>query len=107
MYSSIKADRWSCGRVLLYLLDMLRKGDVPLRTIARELSADNPKQRPSLSDWRARSLPLSNLGDIPNTDERKPLRSRQDSMAVDGENAMPPNAKEQKLNGLNQNEMTS
>jgi len=34
---------------------------VPLRAIARELSADNPKQGPSLFDWSARPLPLSNV----------------------------------------------
>jgi hypothetical protein len=32
MYSPIRADRWSCGRVLLYLLDSLRKEDGVLTT---------------------------------------------------------------------------
>jgi serine/threonine protein kinase len=36
-YSPIKADRWSCGRVLLYLLDELRKEDKLLRAILRKL----------------------------------------------------------------------
>ncbi|KAI0254088.1 hypothetical protein BJV78DRAFT_1188510 [Lactifluus subvellereus] len=42
-YSLIKADRWSCGSVFLYLLDELRKEDKLLRAIARELKAHNPK----------------------------------------------------------------
>ncbi|KAI0245827.1 hypothetical protein BJV78DRAFT_1259993 [Lactifluus subvellereus] len=50
-YSPIKADRWSCGRVLLYLLDEFRKENKLLRAIAGKLKAHDPKQRPSLLEW--------------------------------------------------------
>jgi len=36
MYSPIKADRWSCRRVLLYLLDELWKGDDSVNSMARD-----------------------------------------------------------------------
>jgi len=39
MYSPIKADRWSCGHILLYLLDKSRKDYLPLRTIGRKPSS--------------------------------------------------------------------
>jgi len=99
MYSPIKADRWSCGHVLLYLLDKSRKDHLPLRAIARKLDVDNPKQRPSLLEWcNSFSQPLSGVGNIWNGDERKLSRSRRNSREVDGED-MPPNAKKRKLNG--------
>jgi len=47
-YSPIRADRWSCGRVLLYLLDKFKKDDEQLRGIGRGLKVHNPKQRLSL-----------------------------------------------------------
>ena len=107
MYSPIKADRWSCGHVLLYLLDKSRKDDLPLRTIGRKPNPYDPKQRSSLLQCcRTFSRPPSDVGDMRNTDERMPSRSRQESMAVEGENTMPPHAKKQKLNGLDQNEMS-
>jgi serine/threonine protein kinase len=57
-YSPVKADRWSSGRVLLYLLDELRKEDELLRTIGRKLTAHNPKHRPSMDEVAA---PLSGV----------------------------------------------
>jgi len=33
MYGPIKADRWSCRRVLLYILDELRKEDEHLKLV--------------------------------------------------------------------------
>jgi serine/threonine protein kinase len=50
-HSPIKADRWACGRVLLFLLDKFGKGDESLRTFARNLMAHNPNHRPSLVEW--------------------------------------------------------
>jgi len=47
-HSPIKADRWSCGRVMLYLLDKFKKEDKHLRPFANELTAHDPKRRPSL-----------------------------------------------------------
>jgi serine/threonine protein kinase len=69
MYSPIRADRWSCGRVLLYLLDESKKDDEQLRVIGRELKVHNPDQRPSLLTWR---WPI----------ERKASRPRQDSIEI-------------------------
>jgi len=59
MYSPIRADRWSRGHVLLYLLDSFRKDDIPLRAIAQELQSDDPKQRPSLIKSCSTSLDRS------------------------------------------------
>ena len=51
MYSPIKADRWSCGRVLLRHM-MVGKGDKRLSKFAEQLMANDPQQRPSLLEWR-------------------------------------------------------
>jgi serine/threonine protein kinase len=50
-YSPIKADRWSCGRVILYLLDEAGKAEERLRSFATRLKANTPEQRPPLSEW--------------------------------------------------------
>jgi serine/threonine protein kinase len=52
-YNPIKADRWSCGRVLLYLLDKFKTDDEQLRVIGRKLKVHNPNQRPSLLECRS------------------------------------------------------
>ena len=52
MYSPIKADRWSCGRVLLHHIMVVGKGDSNLRKFAQKLMANDPQQRPSLIAWR-------------------------------------------------------
>jgi serine/threonine protein kinase len=49
MHSPIKADRWTCGRVLLRFLLV---GDRRLWNFADELMAIRPQQRPSLLEWR-------------------------------------------------------
>jgi serine/threonine protein kinase len=91
MYSPIKADRWSSGQVLLYLLDEFREEDTVLRTTARKLTAHNPEQRSSMLQVAA------SLSDVANVAvERKVSRSLQDTVEVDGENAKPP-LKKQKL----------
>jgi serine/threonine protein kinase len=48
VYSPIKADRWSTGQVLLYLLDKFGKQDTVLRTIARKLVTHDPEERSSI-----------------------------------------------------------
>ena len=49
MYSPIKADRWSTGKVLLYLLDRFGEQDTVLRaTASTKLTAYNPDRRPSM-----------------------------------------------------------
>jgi len=47
-HSLIKADRWACRRVLLFLLDTFGKEDKSLRGFARNLMAYNLNQRPLL-----------------------------------------------------------
>jgi serine/threonine protein kinase len=49
VYSPIKADRWSCGCVLLY--HIIAKGDNRLSKFADQLMAKDPQQRPSLLEW--------------------------------------------------------
>ena len=92
MYSPIKADRWSSGRVLLYLLDEFRKGDIVLRTIAGRLTAHVPEWRPSMLHVAAS---LSDVVDV--AVKRKASRSLHDAAEVDGENAKPLTVKKQKL----------
>jgi serine/threonine protein kinase len=97
-YSPIKADRWSCGHVLLYLLDKLRTDDGRLRAIGRKLEVRDPKQRPSLLEWHNwLPVPLLDMCDIRNVGARKASRPRQDSVEVDGERTTAPNAKKQRL----------
>jgi len=47
-HSPIKADRWPCRLGMLYLLDKFKKEDKHLRPFANELTAHDPKRRPSL-----------------------------------------------------------
>jgi serine/threonine protein kinase len=99
MYSPIKADRWSTGQVLLYLLDKFREEDTVLRTIARRLTTHNPELRSSMLQVAA------SLSDVANVAvKRKAPRSLHVSLGrvwinrkVDGENARPPRVKKQKL----------
>ncbi len=92
MYSPIKADRWSTGLVLLYLLEGLGKEEELLVMIARNLTAHDPKQRPSMLEVTA---PLSDVDDV--ASERKASRSRRHIEEVDGESAKSPRVKKQKL----------
>ena len=55
MYSPIKADRWSCGRVILchIMVVEVRAGiGKRLLTFANQLISKDPQQRPSLLGWR-------------------------------------------------------
>ncbi|KAH8979252.1 hypothetical protein EDB92DRAFT_2118863 [Lactarius akahatsu] len=55
MYSPMKADRWSCGRVLLRHI-LVGKGDNRLSRFAEQLMSRDPQQRPSLlarNEWSA------------------------------------------------------
>ena len=72
-YSPIKADRWSCGRVLQYHI-MVGEEDRRLSRFAEQLVAKNPLQRPSLLEW-----------------------PRQGVREVDGEGMKPPAAKRSKI----------
>ncbi|KAH8998393.1 hypothetical protein EDB92DRAFT_1941237 [Lactarius akahatsu] len=61
IYSPIKADRWSCGRVLLRHI-LVGKGDNRLSRFAERLMSRDPQQRPSLVGWSA--VPLSDMGKV-------------------------------------------
>jgi hypothetical protein len=104
-HSPIKADRWACGHVLVFLLDQLKKEDKLLRAFARNLEAYNPKKRPSLLEWRSHlAARHSNVGNVWNADKRKAWRPRQDLVEVGREDAKPPNAKKQRLDGPERDE---
>jgi serine/threonine protein kinase len=97
MYSPIKADRWSTGKVLLYLLEKFREEDMVLETTARRLIVHNPGQR--LSMLRVAASP-SNVVDVADVAVgKKALRSP--TADVDVENMKPPMVKMQKLAAAN------
>ena len=78
-HSPIKADRWACGRVLLFLLDKFGKEDKSLKGFAMDLMADNPKHRPSLLEWCNDLAPLfSNFGTVWNFSAKQASQPRQD-----------------------------
>ena len=90
MYSPIKADRWSCGHVILrhIMVGVVGKGDHRLWTFASQLTAKDPLQRPSLLDWhKLHPQPISKMTIV--SDDRH----RQDV----GERVRPPNAKKPRL----------
>jgi serine/threonine protein kinase len=89
MYSPIKADRWSCGRVILHHIMvgiMTREGDHRLSKFADQLMAKDPQQRPSLLEFHRASTLKDSLS-----------RSREDMVHVDGERMEPPDAKRPRL----------
>ena len=50
-FSPIRADRWSCGKALLYFLEERRTEGGELLRFANEMMNDNPLHQPSLADW--------------------------------------------------------
>jgi serine/threonine protein kinase len=89
MYSPIKADRWSCGRVLLRHI-MVGKGDARLSIYANELMANDPDQRPSLVKWHKLSAaPLDAVSVLSD--------SAKEVVEVDKEGMKPPDAKRPRL----------
>ncbi|KAJ8518011.1 hypothetical protein ONZ45_g4860 [Pleurotus djamor] len=57
-YSPIKADRWSCGRVILCVLDRSTSQNDLLRAVATKLMRISPNERPSLADVTTEVGPL-------------------------------------------------
>ncbi|KAH9017766.1 kinase-like domain-containing protein [Lactarius deliciosus] len=94
MYSPIKADRWSCGCVLLRHM-MVGKGDNRLSEFAEQLMARDPQQRPSLLEWDKWSAPFSVAANAL-VDRGKEPRRRQDMVE---ESMKPPEAKKPRLAG--------
>lgn len=75
MYSPTKADRWSCGRVILYLLDRFKREDQHLRSFANKLTARDARRRPSLLEWASSSdAVFSDVVDARKAGKRRALR---------------------------------
>jgi serine/threonine protein kinase len=82
-HSPIKADRWSCGHVILYFLGKSKQEGKHLRSFATKLTARDPKQRPPLLEWESLSdaplmdvaVSVSDVGE-----KRKALRHLQGKM---------------------------
>jgi tRNA A-37 threonylcarbamoyl transferase component Bud32 len=94
MYSPIKADRWSCGRVLL--CHIMVKRDKRLSKFADQLMANDPQQRPSLLEWPQWFSALPNVANV-HKDGGKESRPWQDMIEVEGESMNPPDAKKPRL----------
>ena len=83
-YSPIRADRWSCGQVIIYLLNTFGKAETPLKGIAEKLKARRPTQRPSLLELHSSdALPVLDSVKGRRAGERKALRPRRDIIKVD------------------------
>jgi serine/threonine protein kinase len=97
MHSPIKADRWSCGRVLLLHI-MVGTGDSRLSMFARRLIANDPQQRPSLLEWQSLfAAPFSGTANVLKDGGKEVARPWQDTAEGDGENMKPPDAKKRRL----------
>ena len=85
MYSPIKADRWSCGHVILHhiMVGMTMNADRCLLTFANRLITKDPQQQPSLLESHVASVLMS--------------RPRQHLVDVDGESMELPDAKRPRL----------
>ncbi|KAF8437713.1 hypothetical protein L210DRAFT_3647381 [Boletus edulis BED1] len=80
------------------LLDRFGKEDASLRVFAKDLTAHDPKQWPSMLEWgRYSALPFSHAGNMGNSDARKASRPRRDRVDGDGEDTKPPNVKKLRL----------
>lgn len=84
MHSPIRADRWSCGRVLLHHFIV---GKNHLQTFAHQLMAKDPQQRPSLLEWHK----------LTHDSEVEKSEGWQDVVGVDEESMKPPGAKKPRL----------
>ncbi|KAH9041678.1 kinase-like domain-containing protein [Lactarius pseudohatsudake] len=96
MYSPIKADRWSCGRVLLRHI-LVGRGDNRLSRFAEQLMSRDPQRRPSLlkrNEWSA--VPLADKLNVLKV-SGKESRPRQHVVEVDGVSTKPPDAKRPRL----------
>jgi len=104
-HSPIRADRWACGQVLLYLLrkftgeDKFTREDERLKAFARNLSAYDPKERPSLLEWCDNSASTcSDVGNGLSAGSKNASQHRRDP-SEGGESTKPPNAKKRRLDG--------
>ncbi|KZT07816.1 kinase-like protein [Laetiporus sulphureus 93-53] len=74
-YDPIKVDCWQCGCVILHLFDRLKESDESLRVFAKELKANDPRDRPQLREWGngAHRLRHSHRPRQPRQQPRQPL----------------------------------
>jgi serine/threonine protein kinase len=89
-YSPIRADRWSCGRVIIFLFEKFGKKDELLGGIAEKLTDLHPRDRPSLAslEWHASSaLPVLDGAKGRRAGERKASGPRQEIDEEEGLNA--------------------
>ena len=83
-YSPVRADRWSCGQVIMYLLEVFGTKHERLTGIAKKLKAHTPSLRPSLLEWHSSSaLPVLDGAKGRRAGERRASRPRQDPIKVD------------------------
>jgi len=94
VYNPIKADRWSCGRVLL-LLDELLKEKRLLGVIGRRLKARGHKKRPSLLEWES----WSDVASVREAGKGKASRPVDETTEADGEDMEPPKANKPRFSG--------
>jgi Protein kinase domain len=81
VFSPIRADRWSCGKVLLCFHKKSGMEDRGLESFAEQLMDDNPIHRPSFVDWSEQcDATLCNDNDMDEMDEggKKELKARAD-----------------------------
>ena len=99
MHSPIKADRWSCGRVLLYITPkiMTQKEHKRLLSFIVSLIANDPQRRPSLLEWSNLASPCSDGQRRRSQRLRERGVTRKDMAEVDGKSMKPPNAKKPRL----------
>ena len=105
IHSPIKADRWSCGRVLLVHI-VVGKGDNRLSMFARQLIANDPQQRRSLLKWqKLLAAPFSNTAHVLKDAGKEVTRPQQDTTEGDGESMKPPDAKKRRLDQTEMHEL--
>ncbi|KAI0247478.1 kinase-like domain-containing protein [Lactifluus subvellereus] len=89
VYSPIRADRWSCGKVLLCFVEKSGTEGGELESFAEQLMDDNPLHRPSLVDWSGRvDVTLCDDDDTDELDEGRDKESKaqvKDEVRGDGE----------------------
>ena len=99
MRSPIKADRWSCGRVLLYITPkiMIQKEHKRHLSFIVSLVANDPQRRPSLLEWSNPASPCSDGQRRRSQRLRERGVTRKNMAEVDGKSMKPPNAKKPRL----------
>ena len=102
MYSPIKADRWSCGKVIRHHL-MAKNGNNCISKFADQLMANDPQQRPPLPEWhKFLGALFSDVSHIPENGGQENSRPLQDMVEADRESITLPDSKRPRLELGNQ-----